>query len=50
MSKTYDEACYDLGVSFLMDHKAIDNNANRVELACLIQEQIEDFIRFKEEQ
>jgi hypothetical protein len=45
-AKTYDPACYDLAASFLSDHPEKNTEANRDQLAALIQRTIEDDIEF----
>jgi Holliday junction resolvase-like predicted endonuclease len=41
---TYDRKCYDLAEHFLQDHPQFDDRDNRVELAGVIQDAIEDHI------
>lgn len=45
-SKTYDSACYDLAALFLSDCPEKNTEANRDQLAALIQSTIEDGIEF----
>lgn len=45
-AKSYDPACYDLAASFLSDHPKKNTEANRDQLAALIQRTIEDDIEF----
>ena len=44
---TYDEKCYELALVFLSDHPHINTDAMADELASVIQDTIEDFIKFK---
>lgn len=45
-AKNYDPACYDLAASFLSDHPGKNTEANRDQLAALVQRTIEDDIEF----
>lgn len=46
MAKSYDPACYDLAARFLSDWPEKNTEANRDQLAALIQRTIEDDIEF----
>jgi hypothetical protein len=46
MTTTYDQACYDLATAFLVDHPEKNTEANRDQLAALIQRTIEDDIEY----
>jgi hypothetical protein len=45
-AKTYDPACYDLAASFLSDVPEKNTEANRDQLAALIQQTIENEIEY----